>query len=232
MPTSTPSRPVANNVIDFFTGQAYTPSPINRFIRLAPELDGLEMLYTNDANPQKTFSIKILCWGLREDGEVLGLIPWLDRLTPCPDIKDPLNGQWQAYFDPGTEDLFYEAPFHKTLELETAVDYYDYTCEHETDTVQEIPDAIGTHAVFSNDRFKTLVLKPVISWRLLNNGGIHGLVIDNDQIVQTPVLPGDQGLYAAETHPEFHYYFQRNIANKIKAGDPEALAAISTLEDR
>ncbi len=232
MPTSTPPKPFANNVIDFHTGQTFSPAQSSRIIRLAPELDGLEMLYTNDANPQKTFSIKILCWGLREDGQVLGLIPWLDRLTPCPDIKDPLNGQWQAYYDPGTRDLFDEAPFHKTLELETAVDYYDYTSERENDVIQEIPDVIGTHAVFSNDRFKTLLLKPVVSWRLLNNGRIHSLVIDDNQIIQTPVLPGDQGLYTAETQPEFHYYFQRNIANKIDAGDPEALAALSTLRDR
>lgn len=232
MSTSTPSTPAANNVIDFFTGQPFSPSQINRFIRLSPELDGLEMLYTNDAHPHKTFSIKILCWALREDGEVEGLIPWLDRLTPCPDIRDPLNGQWLAYFDPGTEELFYEAPIHKTLELETAVDYYDYSCDKETDVLQEIPDAIGTHAVFSNDQFKTLTLKSVVSWRLLNSGRIQGLVIDDDQIVATPVLPGDEGLYPAETHPEFHYYFQRNIANKIQSGDPEALAAISTLRDR
>ncbi len=231
MPAST-TPATNNNIIDFFTGQPFESVQTRRFIRLAPELDGLEMLYTNDAHPQKMFSIKVLCWGLREDGEVVGLIPWLDRLTACTEIKDPLNGQWEAYFDPGTEELFYEAPIHKTLELETAVDYYDYACENGTDVIQEIPDAIGTHAVFSDDKFKSLALKPVVSWRLLNNGRIHGLVIDEDQVIDTPVLPGDQGLYGAESHAEFHYYFQRDIANKIKAGDPEALAAISTLADR
>lgn len=233
MPSSTPSKPATtDNVIDFFTGQPFSLAQDRRFIRLAPELDGLEMLYTNDAHAGKMFSIKILCWGLREDGEVVGLIPWLDRLTPCLEIKDPLNGQWEAYYDPGTEDIFHEAPIHKMLELETAVEYYDYECEQETDLVQEIPDMIGTHAVFSNDKFKTLELKSVISWQLLNNGRINGLVIDEDKIVETPVLPGDKNLYPAEKHSEFHYYFQHNIANKIKAGDPEALAAISALEER
>jgi hypothetical protein len=220
-----------NNVIDLFTRQAYQFSNILRFVRLAPELDGLEMLYTNDSHQSTLFSVKILCWGLCEDGNVVGLVPWLDRLMPCPDIKDPLNGQWQGYFDPGTEDIFFEAPIHKALELETAVDYYDYDCEHDTDVIQEIPDTIGTHAVFSADKFQTLSLKSVVSWRLFHSGGIHGLVIDDDKIVETPVLPGDQGLYTAETHQHFHYYFQHNIANKIKAGDPEALAAISMLAD-
>lgn len=232
MSASKSSGSVTDNVIDLFTRQPLSSLDSQRFIRLAPELDGLEMLYTNEAHPDKTFSIKILCWGLRESGEVVGMIPWLDRLTPCPNIKDPLNGQWEAYFDPGTEDVFYEAPIHKTLELETAVDYYCYDCEYDTDVVQEIPDAIGTHAVFSDDNFKTLALKSVVSWRLLNNGRIEGLVIDEEKIVETPVLPGDKALYAAETHPEFHYYFQHHIANKIKSGDPEALAALATLEDR
>lgn len=230
MSTSEPAT--NNNVIDFFTGQPYASSKIYRFIRLAPELDGLEMLYTNDAHKQKLFSVKILCWGLREDGEVVGMIPWLDRLTPCPEIKDPLNGEWEGYYDPGSEEIFHEAPIHKSLELETAVDYYDYACEHETDVIQEIPDVIGTHAVFSGDKFETLVLKSVISWRLLHGGQILGLVADDDKVIDTPVLPGDAALYATEPHPEFHYYFQHNIANKIKAGDPEALAAISALAKR
>lgn len=230
MSNSTPAA-ITDNVIDLFTGKSYLSPCSQRFVRLAPELDGLEMLYSNDAHPQKFFSIKVLCWGLKEDGEVVGLVPWLDRLTPCPDIKDPLNGQWEGYFDPGIDEVFYEAPIHKALELETAADYYDYACEQDTDVVQEIPDVIGTHAVFSNDSFKTLSLKAVVSWRLFHSGRIHGLVVDDDKVVETPVLPGDDSLYSAETASEFHYYFQHNIANKIKARDPEALAAISVLSE-
>ncbi len=230
MSNSTPAA-ITDNVIDLFTRKSYLTPCSQRFVRLAPELDGLEMLYSNDAHPQKFFSIKVLCWGLKEDGEVVGLVPWLDRLTPCPDIKDPLNGQWEGYFDPGIDEVFYEAPIHKALELETAADYYDYACDQDTDVVQEIPDVIGTHAVFSSDSFKTLSLKAVVSWRLFHSGRIHGLVVDDDKVVETPVLPGDDSLYSAETAPEFHYYFQHNIANKIKARDPEALAAISVLSE-
>lgn len=230
MSTSTPNS--CANVVDLFTGKPFAPINEHRFIRLAPELDGLEMLYSNEAHPDKFFSIKVLCWGLRESGEVVGLVPWLDRLLPCPEIKDPFNGQWEGYYDAGIEEIFHDAPIHKALELETAADYYDYACEHDTDVVQEIPDTIGTHAVFSNDGFKTLALKSVVSWRLFHSGRIYGQVIDDENIVETPVLPGDDNLYAAETHAEFHYYFQHNIANKIKAQDPEALAAISRLADR
>jgi transcription elongation factor GreB len=35
-------------------------------VRVAPELDGLEMLYTNDSAPDKLYSLKIVCWALRE----------------------------------------------------------------------------------------------------------------------------------------------------------------------
>jgi len=66
---------------------------------------------------------------------------------------------------------------------------------------------------------------------LLNNGEIHALVADEKKVVTTPVLPGDPSLYAADTDGEFRYFFQHHIANKIKAKDPEALAAIAILSE-
>jgi hypothetical protein len=50
-------------------------------------------------------------------------------------------------------------------------------------------------------------------------------------MVNTPVLPGDECLYAADKNKDFHYFFQHHIANKLKSNDPEALAAISLLKD-
>jgi hypothetical protein len=221
----------SDNVVDIFTGQTWSPDLDMQFIRLAPELDGLEMLYTNSAHPDTSFSIKILCWGLRESGDIVGLVPWLNKITPCPDICDPLDGKWEGYYDPRTEELFQDAPLHKALELEMAAEYYDYSYENPDDVVQEIPDSIGTHAVFSNDGFKTLRLKEVVSWHLLNNGEIHALVADEKKVETTPVLPGDISLYEVDSDSEFRYFFQHHIANKIKAKDPEALAAIATLSE-
>ena len=75
MTDSTPdAKAHHSNVIDLFSRKPYAPSQKHRFIRLAPELDGLEMLYSNDAHNGKLFSVKILCWGLKEDGEVTGLV--------------------------------------------------------------------------------------------------------------------------------------------------------------
>lgn len=228
MTTSTPDLNT-DNVIDLFTGKPYS-SPFNRrIIRLAPELDGLEMIYSNEAHPSKLFSIKVLCWALRADGEVVGLVPWLDDIMPCTEIQDPLNGHWEGYFDPGIDEVFFEAPIHKVLELETAAEYYDFECETDQDVVQEIPDTIGTHAVLSNDGFKSITLKEVVSWRLLHDGEVLGMLIDDEKVVSTPVLPGDECLYPAKDEETFRYFFQHHIANKIKAKDPEALAAISML---
>lgn len=233
---SKPESPVSamsntDNVVDLFTRQPYCHPSMQRFIRLAPELDGLEMLYSNDSHPEKLFSIKILCWGLRESGDIVGLVPWLDTLAACTDIKDPLNGRWEAYYDPGIDELFYEPPIHKALELETAADYYEYSCDTERDPIQEIPDTIGTHAVFSNDGFKTLTLQEVVSWRLLNDGTLQGMAADTTKVVHTPVLPGDDALFPTDSSDDFRYYFQHHIANKIKTQDPEALEAIALLID-
>lgn len=218
-----------DNVIDLFTGKPWSSLSDSRIIRLAPELDGLEMLYSNEASGDKYFSLKILCWALRANGEVVGLVPWLDDIIACPEIEDPLNGAWEGYYDPGIDELFFEPPIHKVVELETAAEYYEYECEKGDEIIQEIPDTIGTHAVRSDANYNNLILQEVVSWRLHNDGQICGMLIDEKKVVSTPVLPGDDCLYPAQATPSFRYFFQHHIANKIKSEDPEALAAISLL---
>ncbi len=228
MTTSTPDHNT-DNVVDLFSGKPYSSRYNRRIIRLAPELDGLEMIYSNEAHPNKLFSIKVLCWALRADGEVVGLVPWLDDIMPCTEIQDPLNGHWEGYYDPGIDEVFFEAPIHKVLELETAAEYYEFECDSDKDVVQELPDTIGTHAVLSEDGFKSITLKEVVSWQLLSDGAVRGMLIDDDKVISTPVLPGDECLYSAKDEETFRYFFQHHIANKIKAKDPDALAAISML---
>jgi hypothetical protein len=220
-----------NNVINLFTGKPYASAHEMRFIRLAAELDGLEMLYSNDSSDDKLFSLKILAWGLRANGEVVGLVPWLDKLIACTDIQDPLNGQFEGYYDSGIDEIFFHPPIHKVVEVETAADYYEHQSDNPNDIVQEIPDLIGTHAVLSDPDKRRLSLFEVVSWRLYNNGEIDGMLIDDKKIESTPVLPGDNCLYPAQEHKHFKYFFQHHIANKIKSEDPEALAAISMLVD-
>ena len=218
-----------SNVIDLFTRKAYVSRDEARFIRLSLELDGLEMLYSNEANPERLFSLKILAWGLRANGEVVGLVPWLNDLMACSDIHDPLHGRWEGYYDPGVDEIFFEPPMHKVIELETAAEYFDYICEDPDEVIQELPDTLGTHAVFSDKAQKTLILQEIISWRLHSDGVILGMLIDPEKVQSTPVLPGDDCLYPAQAKENFRYFFQHHIANKIKAEDPEALAAMCLL---
>ena len=70
-----------DNVIDIFTRKPLSELANNRLTRISAELDGLEMLYSNQENPDKLFSLKILAWGLRLGGEVVALVPWLNKLT-------------------------------------------------------------------------------------------------------------------------------------------------------
>ena len=77
--------------------------------------------------------------------------------------------------------------------------------------------------------FQSLTLSEVISWRLYFDGSISGMLADHDKVASTPILPGDNCLYQAQHNPNFKYFFQHHIANKIKSRDPEAIAAISML---
>jgi hypothetical protein len=226
MPKSAPQHS-NKNVIDIFTRKPLSELDDNPIIRIAAELDGLEILYSNANDQDKLFSVRLLAWGLRRNGEVVGLVPWLDKLVPCNDINDPLNGQWQGYYDEGVDELFFSAPVHKIVELETAVEYYDSADE----IIQEIPDAIGTHAALSSERSHSIILKEVISWQLYYSGHLEAMLVNEDKKVTTPVLPGDDCLYPASTSCEFRYFFQHNIANKIKNKDPAAMAAISLLKN-
>jgi hypothetical protein len=218
-----------SNVVDLFTGEPIETSASRRFIRLSPELDGLEMLYSNSSSGTDLYSLKILCWGLKANGEVVGLVPWLNSIVACPEIQDPLDGHFEGYYDPGIEEIFYDAPIHKIVELETAAEYFEFENGEAEEVVQEIPDTIGTHGVFMDAERENLTLAEVVSWRLHASGEILGMLIDHDNVLTTPVLPGDDCLYAAQEAEGFRYFFQHHIANKIKAEDPEALAAIAAL---
>ena len=214
-------------VVSIFTGKSVHQAD-NPIIRIAPELDALEMLYSNASSPNKFYSLKICCWAIHANGAVQGMVPWLNKLMPCTEINDPLDGQWQGYRNPTNNEIFYNAPDYKISELEAAARHFCPKGGKDI-TEQEIPDSIGTHAALTNNGFKTLTLIPVHSWRLSKEGKITGLFVDGDQVKASPVLNGDKSLLEAQTHTDFKYFFQHRMANKIKNQDPEAMAAISLL---
>ncbi len=222
-------QPDTGNVFDIFSGLRMDHLADQRIIRISPEPDGICMLYSNQSNGSKLFSMKLACWALRLDGTVEGMVPWFNGLRSCTELTDAEVGQWEGYYDPRTDDVFFEPPMHKALELESAAEFFADQRVDGGETVQEIVDMIGTHALFIDPLKQHITLSEVVSWRLDIHGGLNAMLIDEDQVTSTPVLPGDDCLYPAEQHPEFHYYFQHSVANQIKCQEPEAMAAVAIL---
>ena len=226
----TPSEQQKNsNVFNIFSGRKMQMTDTSRIVRLAPENDGLCMLYSNSGSNEKLYRMSILCWALREDGSVDALVPWLDRLSPCHLLDNPLDGQWQGYFEPSNEHIFDKAPEHQVSTLRKAAHYFSTDAETSNAVLQEFPDTIGTHALLCTDDTKSITLTEVLSWRLLANGSVQAMIINEDKVTSTPVLAGDAALYPVSSNPHFKFFFQHHIANQIKSHDPETLSAISLL---
>mgnify|MGYP000082489591 CR=1 FL=1 len=231
MKTSTPTDPTSN-VVQLFDYQqkAYQD---RRLLRVSAECDGLSMLYSNHhTNSDKLYSMKVLCWALQANGDVVGIVPWLNKASPCQDLDDPYYGKWQGYYDPKNDQLFFEPPEHKVLELQKAVQYFGEPDQSETTIHQEIPDTIGTHAMLSDTQNNGLILTDILSWRLYGDGHLDAMIIDEQLVDATPILVGDPCLYPVSANPDFRYFFQHHIANQIKAQDPDSMAAIELLLDR
>ncbi|RKR02681.1 hypothetical protein C7446_2402 [Kushneria sinocarnis] len=200
-----------------------------RIVRLAPELDGLEMLYRLSADEEAFYTMPVLAWAMRGNGEVVGMVPWLDTLRPCHEIDDPEHGCFVGYRDPETEELLDAPPAHKLLELEHAAAYFDYEPCEAGIPLQLLPDTQGTHALCHETDDTPWQLKQVHGWQLRSDGRIEALLLDESQPIQTPVLPGDDCLYAAEDRHSIVYFFQRAIANRIREQDPETLEALAMM---
>lgn len=200
----------------------------HRIVRLAPELDGLEMLYQLASDPQSLYGMPVLAWGLQEDGHVVGLVPWLDCLTRCDTLEDPEQGRFVGYRDPESEHVMESPPLHKVVELEHAAAYFEYEHEDEPCILQHLPDTQGTHAL-CHAHDDSWQLKQVHGWHLYSDGTIEALLHDEDQVCEEPILPGDDCLYAGHSRHESLYLFQRQIANRIRSQDPATLEALSVM---
>ncbi|CBV41631.1 hypothetical protein [Halomonas elongata] len=200
-----------------------------RLIRLSPELDGLEMVYQLPSEPDAYYGMPLLAWGLREDGHVVGLVPWMESLTPCHHLNDPEHGHFIGYRDPETEELFEEAPDHKVFELEQAAAYFEYEVTSEPTLIQQLPETQGTHALCMDDSDAPWQLKQVFGWRLYSDGVVEALLADEQLIDSTPILPGDPCLYTGHSRHRVVYFFQRQIANRIRREDPATLEALALM---
>lgn len=200
-----------------------------RLVRLAPELDGLEMVYRLDATPDILYGMPLLAWGLREDGEVVGLVPWMESLTPCQHLDDDDHGRFVGYRDPETEELFDIAPEHKLMELEYAAGYFDYEETEQVTLIQQLPEIQGTYALCMDEGDNPWQLKQVFGWRLYSDGSVEALLADERRVEQTPILLGDACLYPGHSRHRLVYFFQRQIANRIRQEDPATLEALALM---
>ncbi len=275
-----------NNVINLFTGKSIESQSSRALIQLCAETNGTRMLYSSPNRPERLIAVPILCWGLRADGEVVGLVPWINEITDCTAIDEQLDANWEGYYQAESDTIFYHAPDIIVAQLATAMRFNEqYTldlsepasadhipvfinrdssddsaecddrcqaaealleqnsssetqCKYTNELaieledipiVQEIPDLIGTHALLVNDESHTLTLTPVVSWVLDEDGELHGMLVDEDAVEKTPVVPGDDCLYVASSSENFRCYFQRDIAEQIRVRNPETMAAIEKL---
>ncbi|WP_083026093.1 hypothetical protein [Vreelandella lionensis] len=198
-------------------------------VRLAPELDGLELVYQLAASPDTYYGLPILAWGLREDGNVGGLVPWMESLAACHELDSHESGFFVGYRDPETDEIFELPPDHKYDELNAAASYFEYEASSEITLIQQLPDTLGTHALCMNHPNAPWHMKPVYGWRLYSNGSIEAMVADEQKATMTPILLGDKCLYDAHSRHQTVYFFQRHIANRILEEDPATLEALAMM---
>jgi hypothetical protein len=227
-----------NNIVEL---DSYRPTqktePIgNKIIRITSELDGLEAIYSSDLSADHLFSIKILFWALLDNGQVCAVIPWLKDIVTTHDMHSD-QGRWQGYYYATQDRIMFKPPEHKIKELQMGHQFYQEQeklslVENSVRVIhrQELPDHLGTHAAFKECDQKGFNLKPVISWKLANDGQLCAMIPKENNPPITP-LPGSKELIAANDVPGFRYYFQHGIASKLKHQDPDAVTAVSLLID-
>ena len=72
-------------------------------------------------------------------------------------------------------------------------------------------------------------LKQVFGWRLYSDGAVEALLADERLVENTPILPGDPCLYPGHSRHRAIYFFQRQIANRIRREDPATLEALALM---
>lgn len=200
-----------------------------RLVRLAPELDGMEMVYQLASDPESYYGMPILAWGLRGQDEIVALVPWMDTLAVCHELQQSESGRFVGYRDPEIDDVCTLPPEHKYQELLAAADYFEYEDSSEPTLIQQLPDTLGTHALCMDHPDHPWHLKQVHGWRLYSDGHIDALLADDTKPCLSPILLSDDCLYSAQTRHKLVYFFQRHIANRILDEDPATLDALALM---
>ncbi len=218
-----------DNVISLFSKKPIDDPASQQLIRIVPELDHLSMVYSHPHDPHNLFAIPLLGWGIQKDEHVVGIIPWLTSVISAEQANDPKGGLWQGYYDPESEVVFSEPPEHKVQELKASLDAYEFAPADEIYVMQELPDTTGTHALTLIPDRSVYQLSEIYSWALFSDGRVEAMLVNEDKVTNTPVLPGDPCLFPFRELEGISYYFQYKVANQIKREEPEALAALQRM---
>lgn len=230
-PSQSKAGPSGGNVVSLFSNLNQTASS-RQILEIYPETSGIKMLYATD-DSDRCIAVPIICWALRADGEISGMVPWLNDVLDCETIADRFDLTWEGYYDDTSGDVFYQAPGYAVAMLTTSArfkrDQLDSSSAPALQIVDEFADQLGTHAMQLNEDSQSLTLSSVISWQLDGEGNIHGMLADESRADKYPVLVGDDCLYRAQENIYFRCFFQRDIAEQIRERDPETLRAIERL---
>ncbi len=229
MTHSTAQTANRDNVISLFSKKPIDDPASQQLIRIVPELDHLCMVYSHPHDPGNLFAIPLLGWGMQKNEHVVGIIPWLTNVISAEQANDPKGGLWQGYYDPATEVVFSEPPEHKIQELRASLEAYEFLSSDKPYVMQELPDTTGTHALSLLPEKSAYQLSEIYSWALFSDGRIEAMLVDEDRVTNTPVLPGDPCLFPFSNLEGKSYYFQYKVANQIKREEPEALAALQRM---
>lgn len=218
-----------DNVISLFSKKPIDNPASQQLIRIVPELDHLCMVYSHPHDPGSLFAVPLLGWGIQINGQVVGIVPWLTRVISAEQVNDPKGALWQGYYDPESEVVFSEPPQHKVQELTASLDAYEFAPSDKIYVMQELPDTTGTHALTLIAERSIYQLSEIYSWALFSDGSVEAMLVDEDRVTNTPVLPGDPCLFPFRELGGNSYYFQYKVANQIKREEPEALAALQRM---
>jgi len=218
-----------SNLVSFFSGKVIERSDESRVIALHPELNGIKMLYKNSYWDTHSISVPILAWAQRHDGGVVALVPWVDQVLQCEAIAVRYNIHFEAYYNDKVQTLFLEPPRLEAELLKTHLKFSERDQGKDNSVIHEFNDQIGTHALLFDEEQQALILQPVISWQLLQNGQVDGMLADESKAHKLPILVGDSCLYACRLNQNFRCYIQRDIAEQIRDRDPETLNAIEQM---
>lgn len=221
-------------IFSFYTKREMDLSQSTQIIAMYPELTGTKMLYKNRDQADRCIAVPVLFWALQAGGHIVGLVPWLDQIVDCGTIADRFDISWEGYYNESAGSMGHEAPaeiaqlltlqqrFSTPIQAPTAAD-------QPAKVLLELSDPVGTHAMLMDEENESLTLTAVVSWQLLDTGEVFGMLADESLPHKYPILAKDHCLYRADQNRTFRCYFQRDIAEQIRARDPETLEAIEKM---